>query len=44
MGYFHPKDGSDKLFNHMAYCDIVVLNIPVRRSRYSGKVETACPE
>jgi len=23
MGYFHPKDGSDKLFNHMAYCDIV---------------------
>ena len=20
------------------------LNIPVRRSRYSGKVETACPE
>ena len=25
MGYFHPKDGSDKLFNHMAYCDIVVL-------------------
>ena len=22
----------------------LIMNIPVRRSRYSGKVETACPE
>ena len=34
----------DTVFNIIDYLFFSKMNIPVRRSRYSGKVETACPE